>query len=147
MSKLPLVDPATAPPKVREVLERLPVKLNIFRMMAHAETNVRPLLRLGSSILAEQKLNARLRELAILRVAKMTPAEYEWVQHVPIAKMVGATDEEVGAIDRGEIEAECLDGDAQLVLRFTTEVVRDAKAADTTFEAMKARFSSQEMSS
>jgi alkylhydroperoxidase family enzyme len=145
MAKLPYVDPATAPAHVRDVLERLPVKLNIFRMMAHAETNFRPLLRLGSSILAEQKLNARLRELAILRVAKMSPAEYEWVQHVPIAKMVGATDEEIAAIDRGEVEAKCLDADAQLVLRFTTEVVRDARPSDSTLDAAKARFSAQEI--
>ena len=99
MARLPYVDPATAPPKVREVLERLPVQLNIFRMMAHAETNFRPLLRLGASILGEQKLDARLRELAILRVAKLSPARYEWVQHVPIAKAVGATDD-AGCGDR-----------------------------------------------
>jgi alkylhydroperoxidase family enzyme len=145
MARLPYVDPETAPPKVREVLERLPVKLNIFRMMAHAETNFRPLLRLGSSILAEQKLDARLRELAILRVARMTPAEYEWVQHVPIAKMVGASDQEIAAIERGEVDASSLDADARLVLRFTTEVVRDAKPSDATFAAAKARFSSQEI--
>jgi alkylhydroperoxidase family enzyme len=145
MARLPYVDPQNAPAHVREVLERLPVKLNIFRIMAHAETNFRPLLRLGTSILAEQKLDARLRELAILRVAKLSPAEYEWVQHVPIAKMVGATDDEIAAIDRGEIEAAALDGDARLVLRFTTEVVRDAKPSDATFAAAKARFSAQEI--
>jgi alkylhydroperoxidase family enzyme len=145
MAKLPYVDPATAPQQVREVLERLPVKLNIFRMMAHAQTNFRPLLRLGSSILAEQKLDARLRELAILRVAKLTPAEYEWVQHVPIAKMVGASDQEIAAIERGDVEAASLDADARLVLRFTTEVVRDAKPSDATFAAATARFSAQEI--
>jgi alkylhydroperoxidase family enzyme len=145
MARLPYVDPESAPSHVREVLEGLPVKLNIFRMMAHAETNFRPLLRLGTSILAEQKLDARLRELAILRVAKLSPAEYEWVQHVPIAKMVGATDEEIAAIDRGEIDAGSLDADARLVLRFTTEVVRDAKASDATFTQTKARFSAQEI--
>jgi alkylhydroperoxidase family enzyme len=145
MARLPYVDPEKAPSHVREVLERLPVKLNIFRLMAHAETNFRPLLRLGTSILAEQKLDAKLRELAILRVAKLSPAEYEWVQHVPIAKAVGASDEEIAAVDRDDIEAGGLDADARLVLRFTTEVVRDVKASDATFAAMKARFSPQEI--
>jgi len=35
MARLPYVDPATAPKEVRQILERLPVSLNIFRMMAH----------------------------------------------------------------------------------------------------------------
>jgi alkylhydroperoxidase family enzyme len=145
MARLPYVDPATAPQPIREVLERLPVKLNIFRMMAHAETNLRPLLRLGSSILSEQKLSAKLRELAILRVAKLSPAHYEWVQHVPIAKMTGATDEQIAALDCDDVTAACFDAIEKLVLRFTTEVVRDVRAADATFAEMKSHFSSQEI--
>src|SRR6266403_18252 len=67
MARLPYVDPASAPEQVRELLERLPVKLNIFRMMAHATTDFRPLVGLGSAILARQKLSPKLRELAIVR--------------------------------------------------------------------------------
>jgi alkylhydroperoxidase family enzyme len=136
MARLPYVDPATAPESVRETLAELPADLNIFKLMAHAETNFRPLLRLGTSILAEQKLDARLRELAILRVAKLSGAEYEWVQHVPIAQVVGASDDEVAALDRGEIESDCFDPLAKLVLRFTDEVVRDVGASEQTFNAI-----------
>ena len=95
MARIPYVEPETAPERTREVLDRLPAKLNIFKMMAHAETNFRPLMRLGQSILTAQQLPAKLRELAILRVARLSKAEYEWVQHVPIAKMTGASDEQV----------------------------------------------------
>src|SRR5262252_6868705 len=102
MARMPYVDVDTAAPAAKEVLERLPVRLNIFKMMAHAETNFRPLMRLGQSILTEQQLPAKLRELAILRVARLSRAEYEWVQHVPIAKMTGASDEQVGALERDD---------------------------------------------
>jgi alkylhydroperoxidase family enzyme len=74
MARIPYVEPETAPAKSREVLERLPVKLNIFKIMAHAETNFRPLIMLGTSILTEQQLSAKLRELAILRVARLSKA-------------------------------------------------------------------------
>lgn len=63
----------------------MPVKLNIFRMMAHAEANMIPAMRLGNSILHKQKLSAVNRELLILQVAQLEGGAYEWRQHVPIA--------------------------------------------------------------
>jgi alkylhydroperoxidase family enzyme len=145
MARLPYVDPASAPQSVREILERLPVQLKIFRMMAHAETNFRPLLALGTSILAQQQLSPKLRELAILRVARLSPAEYEWVQHVPIALGAGASQEQVDALERGDIEAACFDAVERAVLRFTTEVVRDVRASDATFAALAGRLSTREI--
>jgi hypothetical protein len=67
MARIPYVEIDTAPPAAKDVLEKLPIKLNIFKMMAHAETNFRPLMRLGQSILTEQQLPAKLRELAMRR--------------------------------------------------------------------------------
>src|SRR2546425_4982922 len=109
MARLPYVDPAPAPEPVRELLERLPVKLNVFRMMAHAESDFRPLVGLSTAILGRQKLSAKLRELAILRVAALSPARYEWVQHVPIAQAMGATPPQVAALERGDIAADVFD--------------------------------------
>jgi len=141
MARLPYVDPAKAPEDVRNILERLPVPLNIFRIMAHAETCFRPLLRLGTAILSKQQLSSKLRELAILRVAQLSPARYEWVQHVPIAKAVGATNAQVEALERGDIAADCFDPVERLVLQFTTEVVRDVGASDAVFAQMAKQFS------
>jgi alkylhydroperoxidase family enzyme len=145
MARLPYVDPETAPEEVRKTFEQLPARLNIFKLMAHAETNFRPLIRLGTSILAEQKLDAKLRELAILRVAKLSNADYEWVQHVPIAKVVGATDEEIAALERGDADAACFSPEAKLVVRFTTEVVRHVRASDQTFAEVEKHFGPREI--
>lgn len=145
MARLPLVDAATAPEAVRTVLERLPVQLNIFRMMAHAETNFRPLLKLGTSILTEQQLSGKLRELAILRVARLSDASYEWAQHVPIAKLAGASEDQVTALERDAIDAACFDPVERLVLRFTTEVVRQVRVPDALFAEMLQHFSSREI--
>src|SRR5436309_9317357 len=133
MARLPYVEPATAPEHVRELLEQLPVKLNVFRMMAHAESDFRPLVGLGTAILGRQKLSAKLRELAILRVAALSPARYESVQHLPIAQATGATPAQVAALERGDIAADVFDPLEQVVLRFTTEVVRDVRASEATF--------------
>src|SRR5438309_8848817 len=136
MARLPYVEPATAPEHVRELLERLPVKLNVFRMMAHAETDFRPLVGLGTAILGRQKLSAKLRELAILRVAALSPARYEWVQHVPIAQAMGATPAQVAALERGEIADDVFDAVERAVLRFPTAVPRDVRdSAEAVAEA------------
>ena len=57
MARLPYVDPATASPEVRDALERAPA-LNIFRMMANAETAFRPWLRWGATLLSELELDS-----------------------------------------------------------------------------------------
>ena len=145
MARIPYVEPDTAPPKAKEILERLPVKLNIFKIMAHAETNFRPLIMLGTSILTEQQLSAKLRELAILRVARLSRAEYEWVQHVPIAKMTGVSDEQVAALQRDDAAAACFDPVDRIVLRATDEIVRDGGPSDATFADLQARFSNREI--
>src|SRR4029079_13294022 len=99
----------------------------IFRMMANADTAFRPWLRWGATLLSDLQLDPLVRELAILRVARLTPhAEYEWVQHAGIAKAVGASDEQVAALQRDDTAADCFSDLEQLVLAFTTEVVRDA---------------------
>ena len=136
MARLPYVDPADTAEPVRDALGRVP-PLNVFRMMANAETAFRPWLRWGATLLGELELDPKLRELSILRVARLTPhADYEWIQHVPIAKAIGATDEQVAALERDDPEAPCFSDDERVVLSFTTEVVQDAQASDPTLEKL-----------
>jgi 4-carboxymuconolactone decarboxylase len=142
--RLPYVDPDAAPPRVRETLDALP-PLNIFRTVAHAETAVRPLLRLGGAILGEGELDPRRRELAILRVAAVTGAEYEWVQHEAIARGIGAGEDQVAAVRRGELDAACFDDDDRLVLAFAEELLADDGASEGTVEAARERLSPREI--
>jgi len=145
MARLPYVDPATASEPVREVFAQLPVHLNVFKLMALAETCFRPLLRLGTAILGRQKLSPKLRELAILRVAALCGARYEWVQHVPIAKHTGVSDAQVTALERGAIDAACFDASERAVLRLAGELVEGVRAEDKTFADVAQRFSPQEI--
>lgn len=144
MARLPYADPERLPEKAREALEAVP-PLGVFRMMANAETAFRPWLRWGGVLMSDLALDPVLRELAILRVARLTPhADYEWVQHAPIALAVGATDDQVAALERDDIEAACFSDAQRTVLRFTTEVVQEARASDATFGAVTALLSARE---
>src|SRR3954451_12975467 len=93
MARIQPIDPQQAPDDVRGALEHLP-PLNIFRTLAHAETAFRPFLRFGGAVLGGVALDPVVRDLAILPVAKEAEAEYEWIQHVAIAKPLGVSDEQ-----------------------------------------------------
>jgi alkylhydroperoxidase family enzyme len=146
MARIPYVIPEkVSSPDVKQTFAQLPTILNLFKMMAHAETTFRPMVRLGSAILARQKLSAKLRELAILRVANLSKSRYEWVQHVSLAMLMGVTRAQVDAIGKGEIHASCFDETERLVLDFTTEVVGDVRCSDDTFAGIGKQLSSQEI--
>lgn len=145
MARVPYVDPERLPEPAREALAAAP-PLNVFRLMANAETAFRPWLRWGNVLLSDLELDPLTRELAILRVSKLTPgAEYEWVQHEPIARAVGADDAQIAALERDDAEADCFTDEQRAVLRFTAEFVRDARAAGDTLDAVSALLSPREV--
>jgi AhpD family alkylhydroperoxidase len=128
MSLVPYPDIEKLPEEARNALRQAPVQLNIFKMMANAETCYVPLGRLGGAILSKQQLDAKLRELVILMVAKIEGGEYEWIQHVPIALSVGATREQVEAIEKGATDRPCFDEVERAVLHLTEEIVNNVRA-------------------
>ncbi len=135
MARIPYPRLEDLPEKVRGAAEKLP-PLNIMKMFLNAPTNAIPLLVFGQSILTKQELDDHLRELAILRVAHLTGANYEWTQHVPLAKETGVTDAQVEAIPQGA-DADAFNAVEKNVLRFTDEVTQDVKASAETFAALE----------
>ena len=145
MARLPLIDPETTSGDIRASFDRMPVKLNIFRMMAHAQANMIPAMRLGNSILHKQKLSAVNRELLILQAAQLEGGAYEWRQHVPIALGVGCTQAQVDAVERGDYDAAALSEAERALLKFGREVVENVRVPDAIFAAARAHFSDQEI--
>lgn len=145
MARLPELSTDDANPEVRSALEQLP-PLAVFRMVANAQGAFIDWLRFGRDCLDGRLFDPVLRELAILRVARLTPgAEYEWAQHVPILLAVGGSSTQIAALESDDIEAEALGEDGRLVVRFTTQVVLDAAPDDATFNSMSARFTPAEI--
>src|SRR4051812_2341488 len=136
VARIPYPDPGHLGEPQREALERLP-PLNVFRMLAHAQSAFRPYLRFGGALLADLELDAVLRELAILRTARLIEAEYEWVQHVAIGRAVGITDEQLLALDAGDLEHQAFGPTDRAVLRFTSELVVQPRPGDETFAELR----------
>ena len=51
--RIPYPDLEKASPEVREMLGRLPTPANIFNMMAHAQSCVKPVMKLGGTLLGK----------------------------------------------------------------------------------------------
>ena len=145
VARLPLIDPETTTGDIRASLDRMPVKLNIFRMMAHAEANMIPAMRLGNSILHRQKLSAVNRELLILQVAQLEHGAYEWRQHVPIALGVGVTQAQVEALEQGNHDSAAFSEAEQALLAFGQQVVDKVRVDEPVFTGMRKHFADQEI--
>lgn len=141
--KIPLPTDDELEPGQREILASLP-PLNVFRMVAGARRAVRPFLGLGAAVL-NGPLDARRREIAVLRVAHATNARYEWVQHEQLGRGVGVTDGEIEAI-RTEEPVSSLDEESNLICRVADEVTRDVRLSDDALEQIVDRYGPREAS-
>jgi alkylhydroperoxidase family enzyme len=144
MARLPLIDPDTTSGDMRAAFDRMPIKLNVFRMLAHAETNFIPAMRFANSILHKQKLSHVHRELLILQVAQRERAAYEWRQHVPIALGLGVTQRQIDCIEQGRYDDDAFDDAERALLAFGTEVIENVRVSEARFAALRRHFSDQE---
>ena len=145
MARISYPDLDKASPEVREMLARLPAPANIFNMMAHAETCVKPVMKLGGTLLGKLELGAKLRELCLLRAVKLEGGEYEWLQHVPIARDLGCSEAQIAALEDDDDLAHCFDDREKAALQFTREVVVDVRASDETLAQARKHLSDREI--
>jgi alkylhydroperoxidase family enzyme len=113
--------------------------LNIFTTLAHHPKLLKRWLVFGGHVLAQSSLPARERELAILRVGWLCRAEYEWGQHVLIARGSGLSDEEIERITLGPDAPGWSPHDAS-ILRAVDELHDDAFVSDATWRALSSRY-------
>ena len=101
MARIPDATRDRFPPDLQYVWERLSAgggMPNIYRAMGNNPELLRAYTRFGNALWNRSGLDAVTRELAILRVASRLRHEYEWHQHVRIARAAGVTAEQINAI-------------------------------------------------
>jgi 4-carboxymuconolactone decarboxylase len=141
--RIPLPTDEELTPEHRELLGKVP-PLNVFRMVAGTREGLRPFLQLGAAALSSS-MDARRREIAVLRVAHATNAGYERTQHERLARLAGVTEEEIAAIAAEEPVAS-LDEEANLICRVADEVSRQVRLSDETLAQLIERYGPREAS-
>ena len=124
--------------------ERGAAILNLHRALANSPGVLRNFMRLGNSLLFHGVLPPALRELAILRVAQMTGAGYEWAHHVPIARQVGVSEEQVAGLT-GWHSSPHFDERQRAALRYTESVTSAVAVPDEVFREARAHLSEAEV--
>jgi alkylhydroperoxidase family enzyme len=79
--------------------------------------------------------------MIVLRVAKRSDCFYAWRQNVVVAHSVGATDEQIAALDNGDTTARCFTDEQKAAFAFTDEVIDLIEVTDKTYQAAKQHFS------
>ena len=145
MALVPFADIDKLPPKAKDYWDKLATKLNIFRMLANADTMMEPALRFGGTILSKQQLGADLRELVILLVAELEGGEYEWNQHVPIGLACGNTQAQIDALAARRFDDPAFNAKEKALVAFAREVIEDVKASEASLAEAQKHFSSKEI--
>ncbi|WP_404477594.1 carboxymuconolactone decarboxylase family protein [Novosphingobium sp. BL-52-GroH] len=110
--------------------------MTIFRILAHAQTNIVPVMKLGGAILSDQQLDARSRELMLLALFALEGGRYEWAQHVEIALDAGITEQEITGIQRGDFQSGFSPRD-QALLKFTETLISHPNVPGNIFSTVR----------
>lgn len=143
MARLPYLDKQDLAPEDQSLLDR-PINLN--RVLVHSPNCRRAGLQMAHFIRYQSKLDARLKELAIMTVGYLTRAPYEWSHHVILGKDFGVSDDDIGElVNYLEGRAHKLEERAVLAVDAAREMTDDLAMSDRTFEALHAFLDNEEM--
>jgi 4-carboxymuconolactone decarboxylase len=95
--------------------------------------------KLGAQVRFRNSLPEKLKELAILVVARFWTAQYEWYAHQRMALEAGLDPAIAAAIAAGKRPQRLAD-DERAIYDFATELLDGREVSDATFAAVKDRF-------
>lgn len=146
MARIPYPDdsnPEVAPLRAQIVAERGKVH-NLYRMLLNSPPVAQGWLNFLTAIRQKCSLSGRLRELAILRIAVINQADYEFVSHVPFALKEGLTQPQIEGVARWE-DSTLFSDVERAVLGYTDSMTRDVHVPDEVFEPVRRLFSTREV--
>ncbi|PEQ12735.1 carboxymuconolactone decarboxylase [Novosphingobium sp. PC22D] len=101
-------------------------------------------MTMGIELAARGSIPPRERELAILRLALLAGAPFEWCEHVDIGKAFGVTAEEIELVVEGS-EAKGWTAHEAALLRAVEELMADQCIADATWEQLAQTYDEKQM--
>jgi AhpD family alkylhydroperoxidase len=136
--------PELAPLVERIKRERGGRMLNLYRMLLHSPPMAEGWLGFFTSVRQKGMLGARHRELAILRIAVINGAQYEFEAHVPFARQEGVTQAQLDALAADRVPEALTDAD-RAVLDYADAMTRAVRVPDEVFARVRAQLSDREL--
>ena len=147
MTRLPLLtDDQVGPPDlVATIRARRGGKLlDLDRLLLHSAPLARGWNAYMGAIRGACTLDAALRELAILLVARLNRAPYEFSQHEPVARREGVSAEKIDAIQAWE-HSPLFTPCERALLAYARAMTLDVQVATPTFDALRGWFNEREI--
>jgi alkylhydroperoxidase family enzyme len=137
-------DPAVAALAQQIAAERGGRMLNLYRMLLHSPPFARGWLNFFTAVRQQGSLDARYRELAILRIAVLNRADYEFAQHVPFATKAGLGAAQIEAV-KTDPGSPLFDARDRAVLAYAETMTRDIDVPDALFDEVRAQFGERDV--
>jgi alkylhydroperoxidase family enzyme len=118
--------------------------LNLFRAMLHNPTVAAPAAMLLSTLLFDGKLDRRVRELIILRIGWRCGSEYEFCQHVGVARRLKIRDVDILGVRDPDRCASYSELD-RTIIRMTDELLDDCEVKPATWDALEKAFPPEQL--
>jgi alkylhydroperoxidase family enzyme len=128
-------------PLVARIREQREGKLlNLYKMLLHSPPVAEGWLAFLTALRQRAELPGRYRELAILRIAALNAADYEFDAHVPFALREGFTQTTIDTLRAARVPEDLGDAD-RAVIAYSDAMTREIRVSDEVFAQLRAHFS------
>lgn len=134
MSRVPLAEFEPATKKRLEELWGAPP--NLYKALGNHPALVAAWTEFARAIRYESQTPRTLRELLILRGAQVMGSEYEWAQHLRMARKAGVTEKQIEDLSRWK-DSSAFDQKEKVALALAEEVTLGSVSDGTYAEAMR----------
>jgi len=136
-------------PENLELVERIKRErggrmLNLYRMLMHSPPVASGWCSLFTAVRQQGVLPGRARELAIMQVAVINGADYEFSAHVPFALREGLTQAQLDTLKTGGEPAGLTESD-RAVLAYTGAMTTQVRVPQAVFDAVRKQFNEREL--
>ncbi len=148
MARVPYIDDGTHP-ELRLLCDRIRAErggnvLNLYKALLNSPPVAEAWLHFFTVIRQRCDLPAPYRELAIMSIAVINGADYEFRQHIPFALEAGLTQAQLDELPRWR-DSTLFDAKQRAVLDYTECMTRSVHVPDQAFAGVAAHFSPREL--
>jgi alkylhydroperoxidase family enzyme len=143
MARVPYLSKSDLAEANQDLLSR---PISLFKALVNSPKAARAFSGLGGFIRHGSKLDARLRELAILQVGWLAKSPYEWSHHVKLGHDFGVSEADIQAlIDDTAGKPTSLDALSLSVLRAAREITTGGAMAAPTFAWLQSAMGNEQV--
>ncbi|HEY6911411.1 MAG TPA: carboxymuconolactone decarboxylase family protein [Myxococcales bacterium] len=111
--------------------------LNLDRVLLHSPNFAKGWNTMFAAIRNQLSLPGNLREIAIMAIAVLNKADYEWIQHEPEFLKAGGTREQLAAIKKLKADPRLFKPEELAAFQLTVEMTRDIKPKQATIDRVR----------